>query len=221
MDIKFETFMPKMEAKLTSEKERHEREMDAVREEFKKTIKEERDSHKRELHTTKETRAAQVQQLEQMVNEQVLVYQQQLEQQTKENEAKIEQHTGPGGYKMRLRVDANGNGSGTGTHVSVYVCLMRGEHDDQLKWPFQGDITIQLLNQKRDREHVEGIIQYSDAAIADGYAARVTSGERATKGWGVAKFISNSAVESTTETTQYLHNDCLKWRVTNIVVYSV
>ena len=56
-------------------------------------------------------------------------------------------YTGMGGYKMCLRVDANGSGAGKGTHVSVYTCLMRGEFDSHLKWPFRGTISIQLVNQ--------------------------------------------------------------------------
>ena len=44
-----------------------------------------------------------------------------------------------GGYKMCLRVDAN---DGKGTHVSVYVCLMRGDNDDNLKWPFKGTVEV-------------------------------------------------------------------------------
>ena len=46
------------------------------------------------------------------------------------------------GYKMCIRVYANGNGDGAGTHVSVYLVLMRGIFDDDLKWPLQGDITM-------------------------------------------------------------------------------
>ena len=122
---------------------------------------------------------------------------------------------------MSLRIDCNGIGRGAGTHVSVSVCLMKGEHDDKLKWPFQGDIKIQLLNQKRDQEHVQKTIEFSDNAIASGSAARVSSGEIAILGQGYFQFISHTAVESTTGTTQYLHNDCLKWRVTTIVVCSV
>ena len=122
---------------------------------------------------------------------------------------------------MYLEVNANGYGAGADTHVSVYVYLMRGEHDDQLKWPFQSVITVQLLNQKSDRKHYEMTIRYNDAAIAGGCSARVTSGERAKNGRGIHRAISHTEVESTTRTTQYLHNDCLKWRVTNIVVRSV
>ena len=39
---------------------------------------------------------------------------------------------------MCLGVDANGDGDGAGTHVSVFVTIMRGEHDDKLTWPFRG-----------------------------------------------------------------------------------
>ena len=104
---------------------------------------------------------------------------------------------------MCLRVDAN-DGDGAGTHVSVHVCLMRGEHDDQLKWPFQGVIVIQLLNQKKDQEHIVEIINF--------ITARVTSSGKGIA-LGFTQCISHARVESTTRTTQYLHNDCLKWRV--------
>ena len=116
--------------------------------------------------------------------------------------------TGPGGYKMRLRVYANGYGIGAGTHVSVYVCLMRGEHDDQLKWPFQSGIVIQLLNQKRDQEHIVKLLCFIDD---DESTARVTSSGKGI-GLGFSQFIAHTRVESTTRTTQYLQSDCLKWR---------
>ena len=37
------------------------------------------------------------------------------------------------GYKLCLAVDSKGYGSGKGTHVSVFVAIMKEEHDDQLK----------------------------------------------------------------------------------------
>ena len=36
------------------------------------------------------------------------------------------------GYKMCTEVHANGIGSGKGTHVSLGVCLMKGDNDDSL-----------------------------------------------------------------------------------------
>ena len=67
-----------------------------------------------------------------------------------------------GGYKMCLRVNANGHSDGKGTHITVGFHLMQGEYDDQLKWPFCGDITIQLLNQRRDEGHWERTVHFDD-----------------------------------------------------------
>ena len=52
----------------------------------------------------------------------------------------------PGGYKMVIIVYPNGFGSKKGTHVSLYACLQRGEFDDQLEWPFNGRITVEVYN---------------------------------------------------------------------------
>ena len=42
-------------------------------------------------------------------------------------------YTHPHGYKMCLRVYANGCGTGEDTHLSVFVALMKGEHDEHLE----------------------------------------------------------------------------------------
>ena len=51
---------------------------------------------------------------------------------------------------MCLRVYANGNGR---AHVSVFAYLVQGEFDDDLKWPFQGHVAIQLCDQLQDKYH--------------------------------------------------------------------
>ena len=33
------------------------------------------------------------------------------------------------------------------SHLAVCVYLMKGKYDDSLKWPFRGEVTIQLPNQ--------------------------------------------------------------------------
>ena len=59
----------------------------------------------------------------------------------------------PGSYKMCINVTANGWKEGEDTHVSVFAYLMRGKNDDNLSWPFQGEVTITLLNQLRYENH--------------------------------------------------------------------
>ena len=52
------------------------------------------------------------------------------------------------GYKMCLRVHINGVGEEENNFMSVYVCLIAGEFDDYLEWPFRGVISIDLINSK-------------------------------------------------------------------------
>ena len=49
----------------------------------------------------------------------------------------------------------NGIEYGRGSHVSVFVGLLKGEHDDQLGWPLELDVAIDLLNWREDKEHHE------------------------------------------------------------------
>ena len=120
-----------------------------------------------------------------------------------------------GGYKMCLGVYANGYGNSKDTHVSVFVYLMRGEYDDQLKWPFRGDITIQLLNQSRDEGHWEKTVYFDDRA--DNEAGTVV-GQKGGTGWGYKQFIAHTNLN--TENKEYLKNNCLKFRISKIVVTS-
>ena len=128
-------------------------------------------------------------------------------------------YTGPGGYKICLKVYADDKVDGTGTHVSVFVTLMRGEHDDKLTWPFRGNITIQLMNQNSDEDNVEYTVVFDDrTATHEDVSGRVTVRIRAKNGWGRCKFISHTKLESATK--QYIKNDCIKFRVTKVVVHS-
>ena len=61
------------------------------------------------------------------------------------------------GYQVCLRVYADGFGDGKGTHVSVFLHLMKGAHDDELEqsghWPLRGTFTVELLNQLSDKDY--------------------------------------------------------------------
>ncbi len=52
--------------------------------------------------------------------------------------------TSKASYKMCLGVDANGRGDAKGTHISVFACLIKGDNDDSLSWPFTGTVTVEL-----------------------------------------------------------------------------
>ena len=94
-----------------------------------------------------------------------------------------------GGYKMCLSVNANGYGNGKGTHMSLYVHLMKGDYDDHLKWPFNGDITIEL--KKKDPPHLQQVISLADNVPDEHvYVRRPTTTRN--WGWGKHKCTSHS-----------------------------
>ena len=121
------------------------------------------------------------------------------------------------GYKLMLRVDANGNGSGKGTHLSLSVYLLKGEYDDKLQWPFNANITVQLLNWSGDNSHEEDTIPHHKASLV--HRTRVIEGDRASNALGSTKFISHSVLESVTSDVQLITDDkiCFKIMKVNII----
>ena len=112
--------------------------------------------------------------------------------------------THPHGYKLCIRVGPNGTGEGEGTHVSVYIYLMQGPFDDQLKWPFRGEITIQIVNQAGDHSHVKRAIRFSDETQGK-HGARVIGKKRSETGWGHHTFLAHTDVGyNAAKKTQYL-----------------
>ena len=120
------------------------------------------------------------------------------------------------GYKMCLTVYANGRGGGEGTHVSVFAYLMRGEFDDNLKWPFQGSVVLQLCNQLEDKRHCGHTISFREA-VDPKATSRVTGGERAEFGWGTPTLLAHNDLNfNSTNNCQYLKDDHLWFRIITV-----
>lgn len=116
------------------------------------------------------------------------------------------------GYKLCLRVNANGDGEGKGSYVSLFVYIMRGEYDDELCWPFYGELTLQLLNWIEDKGHVEKTLPLDDS-VPEQYNGRQVKYSRG-KGWGYQKFIAiDKLPRNGSANTQFLHDDKLCFRV--------
>ena len=120
-------------------------------------------------------------------------------------------YTHLGGYRMCLCVYANGFSYGMGTHVSVYICLMRGEFDDLLKWPFRGEVTIQL--KKTDPPHYQDIVHLNDST-PNKCVCKPTEGRN--PGWGYYEYISHADLYA----GGYLKDDKLVFCISDIVVKS-
>ena len=93
---------------------------------------------------------------------------------------------------------------------------MRGEYDNELEWPFEGDIRVELLNWKEDKNHHSDTIDFNKHTDPDEkHSSRVTDRETAT-GLGLPQFISHTDLAPSTN-TEYLCDDYLKLRVSAIV----
>ena len=124
-------------------------------------------------------------------------------------------YTHHNGYKMCIGVDPNGSGAGEGTHISIYTRLMKGSCDDHMKWPFRGNITIHIVNQAGDHDHIEKTVQYNDET-PDDVAGRVTRRERS-RGWGDPQFLPHSDLKyNAAKKTQYLKDNHFIVRVVKV-----
>ena len=79
-------------------------------------------------------------------------------------------------------------------------------YKDQLKWPFRGTVTFELLNQLADDKHKKHVTKYIDNS----------NSSRPGGGWGCPCFIHHSELHhNPTTNTQYLaDDDILHFRLT-------
>ena len=130
-------------------------------------------------------------------------------------------YTDINGYKMCIKVQAKGKDE---NYVSVSAYLMIGVADDDLKWPFRKNINIELINQassswnplsyfsSKKESHAKTFdFKGTRASIRN---KRVTTGEMASHGLPIVRFIAHDKLEyDGEEETQYLKDDTLKFRV--------
>ena len=121
------------------------------------------------------------------------------------------------GYKMQIRVYPYGDREGN-TDMALYFYLMRGEYDDNLKWPFEKTVSITLLNQLQDSEHQTRIIEFLDSEKYREFIKKIDSSKtRSDIGRGFPYFISLSEVESATAHRQYLIDDTLYFKISSYI----
>ena len=110
------------------------------------------------------------------------------------------------GYHFRLKIDVNGWSSGDA--IAVVVSLVKGDNDDELSWPFEGVITVQVLNQISNSSHskVKHFV-FCDGGLECQQVIDETLPEF---GCWCDRFISHRSLEySPSRHCQYLKDDCL------------
>ena len=111
------------------------------------------------------------------------------------------------GYHFRLRVDANG-WCGTGDSIAVVVSIVKGDYDDQLQWPFEGVISVQVLNHISNSAH--SIVKEFEFSGGGYECQQVTDETQPEYGCWCDQFIIHKSLPYNSITkSQYLKNDCI------------
>ena len=114
------------------------------------------------------------------------------------------------GYSFCIKVWANGIGVSAGTHVSVGLFSMKDELDSQLKWPAKCTVTLQLLNQERDQDHV---------MVTKKFEWTKPVSERNLVAYFNYQFINHKDLEyNAQKQTCYLKNDRLLFRIPKVEI---
>ena len=117
------------------------------------------------------------------------------------------------GYKLRLLVNCKPN------ELSVHVQLLKGEFDEQLNWPFRGQVTVELLSQSRNPEHFVRIVNFTETT--DNAVIGRVKHDEAGGYWGYSSFIPFARLNLAkkllgSEPPQHLKNNCLRFRVSRV-----
>ena len=114
----------------------------------------------------------------------------------------------PGGYKMNIVVYARS------PYLSVGMTILRGEFDDQLKWPFDGEVTLQAYNRTQRRWSAELTVSLNRRVCGlDVVRQRVDS---LSYGCQPREFLPYSILES-----DYTHDiNIIRFRVTEIKIFN-
>ena len=122
-------------------------------------------------------------------------------------------YTSASGYISFVPVCVPMHSSGV-VMVLMFQCmpfLMKGDnYDDSLSWPFNGRVTIELLNQLEHKNHHKWTIPFpADDVVSE----RVVDGERGL-GYGRRQFISHADLaHKPRKNIQYLKDDTLVFQV--------
>jgi len=107
------------------------------------------------------------------------------------------------GYKMCLNVYSAG--WPISGYTSVYLHLMMGPYDDQLRWPLKGHCEVKLLNQISNSEHHLGNGTYRNF----GYRKVNRENMNYWSIWFTYEFTRDEDLHKITPTCQYLKNDSI------------
>lgn len=116
---------------------------------------------------------------------------------------------GPYGYRMCVEFHPNGLNEGWNTHLSIFVCLLNGQYDDILTWPFKQKVTITLIDQQPNlslRRNIQMTsLPRNNSQISRQCYCRPSESTPGNVAFGFSKFMSQERLK----TRRFLVNDTI------------
>lgn len=119
----------------------------------------------------------------------------------------------PKGFKFSVTVYPSGTSRCRGSHLSIYVSLLRGEYDDELNWPFQGAVYVELYNNTTKFWDRKPPIEFEESDDVK-FTGRPENA-RSNPGLGFPNWVSLDDVDNL-----YCHNSTVCFRVSKVNVLS-
>ena len=119
----------------------------------------------------------------------------------------------PGGYKLYVKVSFLD--SCNSECMSLHLFILRGEFDDQLPWPFDGEVTIQLYNRTKEEWSTEQSIALNEKECGVDVVKR-REDQLAYVGWGHPNFLPYSELKADFQKEA----NAIRFRVTKVKVFS-
>ena len=94
-------------------------------------------------------------------------------------------------YKCQGYIEWNFNNTG---EVGCFICIMKGEFDDNLKWPFLFGLEFLLLNQVRNKDNYIWSSETKKEILHEFPECFQRPTEIRNSGYGVLSFISNTEI---------------------------
>ena len=118
----------------------------------------------------------------------------------------------PGGYKMYVKISFV-DFVYIGEYMSLFVYILRGEFDEELQWPFDGEVTIQLYNRTEQEWSSEQSIALNEKECGLDVVSKPVD-QLASFGWGLSSNLPCSVLKR-----DFQHEaNAIRFRVTDVKV---
>ena len=110
-------------------------------------------------------------------------------------------YTTSDGYRLCMTVVPNGHRMARNKFLSILFSVLPGSYDDDLNWPFEGELEVCVYNQKKNADHFVKNVDFYP--FPENRFCRQYYHDDG-KGWGILRFMKRDKLQITTNECQYL-----------------